>query len=75
MIYKTLHRENEHQEFTKSGGELICSGMVSSSRFTSDINRVTLLTHIGMSLMCKRLDDCDYDKRNIFVVIFDTDIQ
>jgi len=49
MIDKTLHRENEHHEFTKTGGELVSSGRVSSSRFTSDINRVTLLTHTGMS--------------------------
>jgi len=62
MIDKTLHRENEHQEFTKTGGELICSEMVSSSRFTSDIHRV----------MNVERDHCDYDKRNIFVVIFDT---
>jgi hypothetical protein len=24
MIYKTLHRENEHHEFTNTGGELVC---------------------------------------------------
>jgi hypothetical protein len=47
MIYKTLHRENEYHEFTKTGSELICSGRASSLRFTSVTHRVVNVESTG----------------------------
>jgi hypothetical protein len=43
MIYKTLHRKLKlkQHEPTKSRGELMCSGMASSSCSTCNTRRVT----------------------------------
>ena len=47
MIYKTLHRQQKVEQLksTKTGGELMCCGRISSSCSTSGTRRVTLVTN------------------------------
>ena len=57
----------------KTPGELGCSRSVSSSCSTGGTRHVTFVTSRWMSCMRKG-PDCDYNKRNISVLICDTDI-
>jgi len=63
MIYKTLHRKLKIEQ-----RELMCCGKISSSCSISGIHRVPLVKNSMVS------HECVYDKRNISVVICDTDI-
>ena len=59
----------------KTGSERRCSGRVGSSCSTSDTCRVvTSCYKPGEKSWMGKGRDCDYDKRNIFDVICDTDI-
>jgi hypothetical protein len=64
--YKTKYRVTRTP--IKTGGELGCSGRVSSSCSTSDTRRVNLVTHPWM----RKERESVYDKWNISVVICDT---
>ena len=74
--HKTLHRKlkiNTHKPYRN----IMCSGRVSSSCSTNDTLPVCYSCHKSgkTSSTCMRKEpDCDYDKRNISVVICDTDI-
>ena len=75
-ICKTLHGKLkiEQQELIKNRGELGCSGTV-SLQFLFHMwhsSCYSCYKHDDMSGMRKGLD-CHYDKRNISVVICDTD--
>ena len=71
MIYKTLHRKLAP---LNTGGELMCFGRLSSSCLTSDTRRVTLVTNPVINYWLGKGSEYDYNKRNISVVICDTDI-
>ena len=55
---------------TKTGDELGCSEKVSSSCSTSGNRRVSMVTNLMIN-MRKGRPDCDYHKRNIFLVSCD----
>jgi len=57
----------------KFGGEFGCVGKVNSSFSTSHTRHATFIKYPAVSHECGK-DGIDYDKRNISVVICDTDI-
>ena len=71
-LQSTTHKTEEQATRTPliGGCELMCSGRVSSSSSSSDHHHVSL----GDKSYMKKGSDCDYDKQNISVVIYGTDI-
>jgi hypothetical protein len=73
MISNTLHRKVEqHQPYSNRG----CSAALEREAVpTPHVNLTVLLfLHICDKSWMKKEPDFDYDKRNIYVVICDTDI-
>jgi hypothetical protein len=70
--YKTKDRVTRTP--LKTGGELRCSGRVSSSCSTSDTHRVNLVTNSVIGHERGKDHGSAYDKWKISVVICDTDI-
>jgi len=73
MIYKTLYRKLKI-ESQYARGEPRCSGRVGSSCPTSGTRRVILVSNpVPIFFTIHEWgNDCDYDNRNISVVICDT---
>ena len=70
--YKTKERVTRNP--LKTGGELMCSGRVSSSCSTSGTRRVNLVTNPVINHKRRKERRSVYDKWNISAVICDTDI-
>ena len=74
MIYKTLHNklEVEYHEPTQIWGLILGPTGISSYCSTCSIHCNIMVTKNDEMSCMKKRPDCNYDKRNISVVICDT---